>query len=249
MAPPFTKPHVEISPRRIRVLYGGKFIVDTRKARLVWEHPYYPIYYFLSSDVPSEFLDADTKQTTPEGTTVCDVVSGSLRAPGAATIFPESHSDKEIAGLTKITFSAVHAWFEEDEQIFVHPKDPYKRVDVVQSSRHVRVEVNGIEVANTHKPRFLYETSLPIRTYIPKTDCRLDLLVPSTLTTACPYKGTANYYNVLLSKDQKVENIVWWYRNPNLECAAINGFVAFYDEKVDVWIDGEKQERPSTKWS
>ncbi|THV07289.1 DUF427-domain-containing protein [Dendrothele bispora CBS 962.96] len=249
MAPPFTQPHVEDSPRRIRVLFGGRIIVDTRKAKLVWEHPYYPHYYFLSSEVPSKFLDDDSKQATPEGAITYDVTSGDSRASKAATVFPESYSDKALVGLTKITFSAMHAWFEEDEQIFVHPKDPYKRVDVLQSSRNVRVEVNGVEVANTNKPRFLYETSLPVRTYIPKTDCRLDLLVPSTLTTACPYKGVANYYNVQLDKDQTVENIVWWYRNPNLECAAINGFVAFYDEKVDVWIDGEKQERPATKWS
>ncbi|KAF5337939.1 hypothetical protein D9758_013085 [Tetrapyrgos nigripes] len=246
MAPPFTKPHVEDSPRRVRVLFGGKVIVDTRKAKLVWEHAWYPQYYFPGSEVSPEFLDSNTKQSKPEGTTIYDVVSGNARAQGAATVFPSSHSEPALAGLTKITFSAMNAWFEEDEQIFGHPKDPYKRVDVLQSSRHVRVEVNGVEVANTHKPRFLYETELPVRTYIPKTDCRLDLLVPSSLTTACPYKGVANYYNVQLDKDQTVENIVWWYRNPNLECAAINGFVAFYDEKVDVWIDGEKQERPKT---
>jgi uncharacterized protein (DUF427 family) len=123
--------------------------------------------------------------------------------------------------------------------------------------------VNGIEVANTRSPRLLYETSLPVRTYIPKTHCRMDLLVPSELKTACPYKvsdiffnlechiyriaqGVANYYNVKVSENTTVDNIVWWYRNPNLECAAINGYVAFYDEKVDVWVDDVKQTRPVT---
>lgn len=117
----------------------------------------------------------------------------------------QEHTGGDLAGLVSIKFDAVDAWFEEDEQIFVHPKDPYKvgtslflklwtlilalqRVDVLQSSRHVRVEVNGVEVANTTKPRLLFETFLPVRTYIPKTDCRVDLLRPSETTTACPYK-------------------------------------------------------------
>ncbi|KAF5337938.1 hypothetical protein D9758_013084 [Tetrapyrgos nigripes] len=215
-----------------------------------------------SSEVPPEFLDSSTKQSKSEGTAIYDIVPGNAaRAQGAATVFTSSHSEPALAGLTKLDFDAMHAWFEEDEQVYVHPKDPYKCADVLQSSRHVRIEVNGVEVANTHKPRFLYETTLPVRTYIPKTDCRLDLLVPTSFTTAYPYKvgtasyklvgivglmfyqGVANYYSVKLDKDQIVEN-VWWHRNPTVETAAIGGYIAFEDEKVDVWIDGEKQERP-----
>lgn len=134
---------------------------------------------------------------------------------------------------------------------------------MLQSSRHVRVVVNDVEVANTTKPRLLFETSLPVRTYIPKTDCRMDLLVPSDLTTQCPYKvrshhgraaltthpprpvqGVANYYSVKIPDGSLVRDIVWWYRTPQLECAEIRGYVAFYDEKVDVWVDGILQERP-----
>jgi uncharacterized protein (DUF427 family) len=131
--------------------------------------------------------------------------------------------------------------------------------------------VDGVEVANSHSPKLLYETGLPVRTYIPKTDCRLDLLVPSELTTACPYKasrmhtahapvltiimgryyfqGEAHYYHVQVSPEKRLENSVWFYRNPNLECAAINGLVAFYDEKLDVFVDGVKQMRPKSLWS
>ena len=114
------------------------------------------------------------------------------------------YSEGKLSGLFYIEFSAADAWFEEDEQIFVHPKDPYKvrltpmvylpmsyvsqRVDVLQTSRHIRVELNGVEVANTKRARLLFETSLRVRTYIPKTDCRLDLFLPSQLTTECPYK-------------------------------------------------------------
>ncbi|OBZ72580.1 hypothetical protein A0H81_07780 [Grifola frondosa] len=153
----------------------------------------------------------------------------------------------DLEGLVQLDFGSMDAWFEEDEEIFVHPKDPYKRVDVLHSSRHIRVEVQGVEVANTTKPRLLFETSLPVRTYIPKTDCRVDLLESSELTTQCPYKGIANYYSVKLPSGTLVQDIVWWYRTPQLECAEIKGCVAFYDEKVDVWVDGVLQARPGSK--
>ncbi|KAL0060173.1 hypothetical protein AAF712_013020 [Marasmius tenuissimus] len=242
MPPFFSLPHVEPCLKRVRALFGGTFIVDSRKAKLVWEHPRFPYIYFPKEEVPQKYL----KSRSGDKNTF-DVVVGSRKAEGAVKVF---EGDSKLSGLLKIEFWAMDGWFEEDEQIFVHPKDPYKRVDVLQSSRHVRVEVNGVEVANTHRPRFLYETGLPIRTYIPKTDCRLDLLVPSDLTTQCPYKGIANYYHVQTSPDKTpTKNIVWWYRNPSLECAAINGFAAFYDEKVDVWVDGEKQTRPQTHFA
>lgn len=135
-----------------------------------------------------------------------------------------------------------------------------QRVDVLQSSRHVRVEFNGQEIANTTKPRLLFETSLRTRTYIPMTDCRLDLLVPSKTTSECPYKvrasavvldrdslsmlqGVANYYTIRLPDGTKSEDSVWWYRTPQAECIEIKGFLAFYDEKLDVFVDGVLQKR------
>ncbi|KAH9949969.1 hypothetical protein B0H21DRAFT_786073 [Amylocystis lapponica] len=236
MAPPLTNVHVETTPKRIRVLFGGKYIVDTTNAKLVWLKPYYPTYFFEAANVPTDYLAAASRTSEYN---LFDVVVGDTRAKDAAKLY----LDGDLTGLVQLEFSAMHAWFEEDEQIFVHPKDPYKRVDVLQSSRHVRVEVNGVEVANTTKPRLLFETSLRVRTYIPKTDCKLELFVPSQLTTQCPYKGVANYYNVRLPTGDVAENIVWWYRTPQLECAEIKGFVAFYDEKVDVWVDGVRQAR------
>ncbi|KAF5376190.1 hypothetical protein D9757_009306 [Collybiopsis confluens] len=241
------KGHIETCLKRVHAHFGGAVIVDTRKAKLVWERKFYPQYYFPISDLPTKYLDDGSKQTTSEGLTMYDVVVGERRAKQALTVFGEAGGDR--AGLFKIVFGSMDSWYEEDERVFVHPKDPYKRVDVLQSSRHVRIEVHGVEVANTHKPRFLYETGLPVRTYILQTDCRLDLLVPSDNLSECPYKGVANYYHVQSAPDKKAENVVWWYRNPNLECAAINGLLAFYDERVDVWIDGEKQTRPKTHFA
>ncbi|KAE9386528.1 DUF427-domain-containing protein [Gymnopus androsaceus JB14] len=251
--PNFTKVHIEDCLKRVRTIFGGVFIVDTRKAKLVqvlyhlWEHKFYPQYYFPSSELPSKFLDEKSKQVLSEGPIKYDIVVGVKRAAEAVTVYGDSNGD--LAGLFKIGFASMDMWYEEDEQVFVHPKDPYKRVDVLQSSRHIRVEVHGVEVANTHKPRLLFETGLPVRTYIPPTDCKLELLVPSNLHTSCPYKGVANYYHVQTAPDKTAENVVWWYQNPNLECAAINGFLAFYDERVDVWVDGEKQLRPKTHFA
>ncbi|KAI0051217.1 DUF427-domain-containing protein [Auriscalpium vulgare] len=240
-------PHVgynEPSHKRVRVVFGGEFIVDTTRARLVWEHTYYPTYYFLHSDVPNKLLQASSSLPRPpeSGTEVCDLVHNGQRAPKAAIL----HRMGPLAGLVKIIFDKADAWFEEEEEIFVHPKDPYKRVDVLQSARRVRVELEGTLLADTLKPRLLFETGLPVRTYIPKTDVRLDLLVHSELTSACPYKGVAGYYDVKLPSGEKRDGLVWWYRNPTVECADIKGYVAFYDEKVDVFVDGVRVDRPST---
>ncbi|KAJ7158613.1 hypothetical protein C8R46DRAFT_1002267 [Mycena filopes] len=242
----FTEVRVEDSPKRIRVLFGGKYVVDTRKAKLVWEAgSYYPWYYFPQSEVAKEHIQLASEHADGDS---YDLVAGSKKAAGAVTVF-SSPNHEHRTGLVKIKFSVADAWFEEEEQIFIHPKDPYKRVDVLSSTRHIRVEIEGVEVANTRAPKLLFETNLHVRTYIPKTDCRLDLLVHSDLKTGCPYKAKASYYHVQVSPEKRVDNVVWWYRNPNLECAAINNLVCFYDEKVDVFVDGEKQPRPVSPWS
>ncbi|KAH9945365.1 uncharacterized protein BXZ73DRAFT_38877 [Epithele typhae] len=234
---PFALPHIEPSPRRVRVLFGGEYIVDTQEALLVWLKPYYPYYFFKVKDVQEKYL-VDAFQSQKHH--LYDIVVGNRRAEAAATIY----HDDELDGLIQLEFSEMDAWFEEDEQIYVHPKDPYKRVDVLHSSRRVRVEVNGVEVASTTRPRILYETSLPIRYYIPKTDCKLELLIPSSSSTECPYKGVASYYNIHLPSGESFEDLVWYYRTPQLECAEIKGCLAFYNEKVDIYVDDVLQPRP-----
>ncbi|KAF9001520.1 DUF427-domain-containing protein [Cyathus striatus] len=237
-------PHIEDCAKRIRVYVKGVCMVDSRKSKLVWQHQFYPVYFFPTIDLPQWYL-AVGKST--EDKVLYDLLIGGGGGSSGEGIMTH-YLTGELAGLFTIKFDAMDAWFEEDEQIYVHPKDPYKRIDVLQSSRHIRIEVNGVEVANTRAPRLLYETSLPVRAYIPKPDCRLDLLEPSDFKTKCPYKGEASYYHVHLTSGV-ASNVVWWYPETTLECAAIRGYVAFYDEKVDVWVDGEKQVRPTTLWS
>jgi len=141
------------------------------------------------------------------------------------------------------------AWFEEDDEVFVHPRDPYHRVDVLNSSRHVKVIVGGEVVAETTRPRLLFETGLPTRYYIPKLDVRLDLLTPTNTSTRCPYKGKASYWTVNLG-GKEFTDIVWGYPAPIPECPKIENLLCFYDEKVDaVYVDGELQPKPVTPWS
>ncbi len=140
------------------------------------------------------------------------------------------------------------AWYEEEEEVFVHARDPYKRVDVLPSSRHLRVEIAGETVAETRRPYLLFETSLPTRYYIPQEDARLDLLEPSDLKTPCPYKGIASYWSVKIG-DYVAENVVWSYRETISECPKIKDLLCFFNERADIYLDNELQARPQTPWS
>jgi uncharacterized protein (DUF427 family) len=142
----------------------------------------------------------------------------------------------------------MEAWFEEDEQVFTHPRSPYTRVDILDSSRHVQVEVAGVTVADSTRPRVLFETGLPPRFYLPKLDLRLDLLEPSDKVTHCPYKGQARYWSVRAGAAVHPD-LAWSYPTPLPESQRIAGLVTFYDEKVDVFLDGVRQDRPDSPFS
>ncbi|KAJ3507514.1 hypothetical protein NLJ89_g6265 [Agrocybe chaxingu] len=247
-------PHIEDCQKRIRAYVSGVAIAHRGVGlSTLYNIPlradgipdrYYPHYYFLREDLPVHWYlhlasSSDDDEVYHIGAGGMNDLLNSVKV----------HLTGPLKGLGAIRWNAMDAWFEEDEQIFIHPKDPYKRIDVLQSSRHVRIEVGGLEVADTRSPRLLFETSLPMRIYIPKTDCRMDLWEPSDLITGCPYKGEARYYNLVTSDGTRRDNLIWWYPNTTPECAAIRGYAAFFDEKVDVWIDGEKQQQPVTKWS
>ncbi|SEH00108.1 Uncharacterized conserved protein, DUF427 family [Nonomuraea solani] len=237
---------VERTAKRVRTYLGGRVVADTTAALLVWEVPYYPTYYFPLSDVDEAALKATgvTKHSPSRGDAVVyTVTSGTAEADGAALAYPESPLE-QIRGHVRFEWDAMDAWFEEDEEIFFHPRDPYTRVDILASSRHVRIEVDGVTVADSHGPRILFETGLPTRYYLPKTDVRLDLLEHTDTVTHCPYKGTAEYWAVNGKKD-----LAWSYRTPLPESEKVAGLVAFYDEKLDVYVDGELQERPKSKFA
>ena len=245
---------IERGSKRVRVYLAGSLVADTIRPVMVWEKPYYPSYYVPAEDVRMDLLSAtdDVAHSPSRGDAIVHDVAvpageGTTTAPASARVYRESPVD-ELVGLVAFRFGSFD-WFEEDEQIYVHPRDPYTRVDILQSSRRVEVLVDGVTIAASSSPRLLFETGLPTRYYLAKTDIRMDLLRPSELETACPYKGTASYYDVVLPDGTEHENLVWWYPAPVAESAAIAGYLAFYNEKVDIVVDGELQERPRTVFS
>ncbi|MGO8875575.1 MAG: DUF427 domain-containing protein [Acidimicrobiales bacterium] len=241
---------VEQGHKRVRTFLGGELVADTTRPLLVWEVPYYPAYYIPAEDVRTALLVASgkTEHSPSRGEAAFFTVTTSgAAAADAAWRYPDSPIE-ELRGAIRFDWEAMDAWFEEDEQVYVHPRDPHTRVDVLRSSRHVEVEIGGVTVADSVRPVLLFETGLPVRYYLPKTDVRLDLLLPSAATTRCPYKGTAEYYSVK-SEDTTYDDIVWWYRHPAHESAGIAGLVAFYNERVDIRLDGVLLERPATHFS
>ena len=241
---------IEDGHKRVRVFLDGQCVADSDSVSLVWEKPYYPVYYFPQDDVRMDLLTAsgEEKRSPSRGTaTLFNVKAGAKEAPDAAYAYPEPKIE-ELAGLVAFHWSAMDAWFEEDEEVFVHARDPYTRVDALPSSRHIEVKINGVTVADSTKPTLLFETGLPTRYYLPLTDVRMDLLRDSSTTTQCPYKGEANYYSVELD-GELIEDIVWYYKYPVEESSRIAGMVSFYNENVDIFVDGEPEARPKTKFS
>jgi uncharacterized protein (DUF427 family) len=217
---------------------------------LVWEVPYYPAYYFPLADVRTELLEPDGgvahSPSRGDGRTFT-VQAGGRLAPRAALRYEDSPIE-ELRELVRLDWHAMDAWFEEDEEVFTHPRDPYTRIDVLASSRHVRVEVDGTTVAESTSPRLLFETGLPVRYYLPKTHVRMDLLTPTGTVSHCPYKGQAEYWSVRTG-ERVHDDLAWSYRAPFPESQKIAGLITFYDEKTDVYVDGARQERPRTKFS
>jgi uncharacterized protein (DUF427 family) len=241
---------VEPAPKRVRIMLGGTVIADTTDAVYVWEGPSYPQYYIPLAHVAPGVLKEtrNTSRSPSRGTAQhYSVAGGDHVADDAAWCYTESPIEA-LRDRVRFDWWAMEAWFEEDEEVFVHPRDPYTRVDILRSSRTVRIEVAGVVVAETTHPTFLFETGLPRRTYIPKLDVRMDLLDPTPSASMCPYKGTARYWSVRAG-GQVFPDLAWSYDAPFRESAPIAGLVAFYDEKVDVLVDGELQPRPRTHFS
>jgi uncharacterized protein (DUF427 family) len=240
---------VERSRKWVRTYLGGRVVADSRRPLLVWEIPYYPSYYFPIEDVRADLVPtAETSHSPSRGDAeVYDVQAGAVTAKVAAWRYRTSPIE-EIRDAVRIDWGSMDEWLEEDEPVYTHPRDPYSRVDILASSRHVRVEVDGVVLADTTQPRILFETGLPPRYYIPISDLALERLVPSATVSHCPYKGSANYWSVDVNGQQH-DDFVWIYRSPLPESQKVAGLAAFYNERVDLYIDGELQDRPRTKFS
>jgi uncharacterized protein (DUF427 family) len=247
-----TRGRIRIEPgtKRIRAYLGGELVADTTRPLLVWEVPYYPTYYFPLADVRTEMLEPDGgvahSPSRGDGRT-STVRAGGRQAARAALRFHDSPVE-ELRDLIRLDWDSMDAWFEEDEEVFTHPRDPYTRVDILASSRHVRVEVDGVTIAESTSPRLLFETGLPVRYYLPKTHVRTELLTATATVSHCPYKGQAEWWSVRAGNGVHGD-LAWSYRTPLPESQNLAGLIAFYDEKVDIYVDGVRQARPSTKFA
>jgi uncharacterized protein (DUF427 family) len=238
---------VEPAPRRVRGYVDGVLVFDTVAARYVWEVPYYPQYYVPVKDVRTQHLvDENHPRRLQFGTSASHALHvNGVTVAGAVRVFGDD-AVPGLEGTARFAWDAVE-WFEEDERIVGgHPRNPYARVDALRSHRHVRVEVDGVVLADTHAPVLLFETGLPTRYYIDRTDVAFEHLIASDTETACPYKGVTSGYWSARVGDTVHADVAWTYQYPDRSVAVVAGMVAFYNEQVDIVVDGTPLPRPRT---
>ena len=271
LAAGFGQLRYEPTAKRIRATLGDVTVLDSTRAVLVWEpRRIVPSYAVPASDIRGELVPAggaaaavtdDTGFRMPDVSSrpvldpsipftvhtaegqVVDLRACGQSRPGAGFRV----ADPDLAGYVVLDFKALDAWFEEDEPNVAHPRDPFHRIDVLPSSRHVRLELDGQVLAESSRPALLFETMLPTRYYLPREDISAEL-VPSSTRTYCAYKGQASYWSAALGGRQ-LPDIAWTYPAPLHDAARVRGLVAFFTERIDVILDGERLERPLTPWS
>jgi len=271
MASGFGQLRHEPTAKRIQAVLGGDTVVDSTQAVLVWEpRRIVPSYAVPVEDVRGELVPAGAGAASPGddvGVALADVTALRVLDPrvpftvhSAAGEMVDVHAagqrragagfrpaDPDLAGLVVLDFAAFDAWYEEDEQNVAHPRDPFHRIDVLPSSRQVRLELDGQVLAVSSRPVLLFETMLPTRYYLPRADVTAEL-VPSSTRTWCAYKGQASYYSAQVG-DRLVPDIAWSYPDPQHDAARVRDLIAFFDERIDVTLDGQRRARPVTPWS
>jgi uncharacterized protein (DUF427 family) len=245
----------EPTEKHLRISLDGEAVADTVDGLLVWEpRRLVPTYAVPESDVVARLESAGRIDDLPDASVLIptnpfavhscpgemvDVIAGAARAASAAF----RPNDPDLNGYLTFDFSAFE-WHEEDESIVAHPHDPFKRIDILASTRHVRIESDGRLLAESSRPLLLFETGLPVRFYLPRADVVVDL-EPTDTVSYCAYKGRASY----LSVPGGPADIAWTYPQPLREAEPVRDYVAFFNERVDVIVDGQRRERPVTHWS
>lgn len=236
----------EPSRRWIRVRHHEETIADSTNTLLVWEGGHRLNYYFPAEAVRTDLLQA-TGRNGGDRIYYHVNVNGETVENGAYRRTDPALED-EVKERIAFRWDKMDHIFEEEEEVFLHPRDPYIRVDVIPSSRHVRIEIEGVTVAESQRPYLLYETHLPTRYYLPPEDVNMNYLEATDSHTICPYKGTASYWSVKVG-DNRYKDLVWSYPEPIAEAPKLAGLLSFYNEKVDIYVDGELEEKPKTGWS
>ena len=243
----------EDSRRRVRVIFGGVAVADSTRVMLLHEFGHLPVFYFPFEDVRWDVMEA-TEHTTRSplkgDASYWTIRVGDRTAENAAWSYLNPlPGGPQVKDYIAFYWNKMDAWYEEDEQVFAHARDPYKRVDILPSSRHVRVVLGGVTVADTQQSRLLIETGLPTRYYIPQQDVRMELLKPTESASRCPYKGKASYWSAQIG-DKIFKDIIWSYSDPLPACSPIANLLSFYNERVDaIYVDDEPIPVPKTPWS
>jgi uncharacterized protein (DUF427 family) len=242
----------EDSPRRIRGMFAGETVVDSRRVKLLHEYAHLPLYYFPREDVRFDLLEPTDHHTHcpyKGDASYWSIRAGDQVAENAVWGYPEPLDDAPpLSDYVAFYWGKLDAWYEEDEEAIVHARDPYHRVDALPTSRHVVVRLDGEVVAESTRPTVIYETGLPPRWYLPAEDVRTELLEPSEKRTGCAYKGFASYWSLRVG-DAFEEDVVWTYREPRRGMEPITDLLAFFNERVDLEVDGVLLSRPETQWS
>jgi len=260
----------EPTAKRVRAALGEHAAVDSRRAMLVWEpRRVVPSYAVPEADIRTDIVgitaESDQASLDSIGLRMPQLSERPILDPsvpfaahtadgeqvgiqvGDCTAEGFRLADSDLAGYVVLDFAGFDAWYDEDEQIVGHPRDPFHRIDVLPSSRHVRLELDGQMLAESARPRVLFETMLPPRYYLPREDVRAKLR-PSSTQSYCAYKGEAAYWSPVLG-GEVVDDLAWSYQAPLHDAADVGGLVAFFDERVDLILDGVPQDRPLTPWS
>jgi len=250
--PPGRALYLEPTPKRIRVEVGGEVIADSRRAMLLHEGGQMPIYYFPPEDVSAECLEPSDRQThCPKkgDASYYTIQAGGEVVDAGAWYYPDPlPGTPPIKDLIAFYWNRMGRWLEEGEEVTVHPRDPYHRIDVLSTDRHIRISLDGELLAETTRATALFESNLPTRWYLPREDVRAEL-EPSDTITHCPYKGAAGYHSVRRSDGELGKDLIWYYDEPLPEARRIQGLLCFFNEKVDIELDGELQRRPASPWS
>jgi uncharacterized protein (DUF427 family) len=243
--------YLEPSPKRIRVEVGGEIVADSIHAMMLHESGQQPIYYFPADDVRADLIEPSDRHThCPKkgDASYYTIRVGDHVVESGAWYYPEPiEGAPPIKDLIAFYFNRMDRWFEEGEEIVAHPRDPYHRIDVLRSDRHIRVSLDGERLADSHRALALFESNLPTRWYLPREDVVAEL-GPSDTITRCPYKGNASYHSVRLSAGETATDLIWTYAEPLPEVGRITGLLCFFNEKVDIELDGELQQRPESPW-
>jgi uncharacterized protein (DUF427 family) len=247
--------------KRIRGFVGDEAAVDSTRARLVWE----PRRVVASYAVPLEDVAGELEPAAdgaPEAVRVPELAGRPVydpsvpfavhTAPGSAlrlrvgdrSIAAFRPDDEALRDVVVLDFDGFDAWYEEDEPNLAHPRDPFHRIDVLRSSRHIRIEFDGRLLAESDRPTLLFETLLPTRFYLPRQDVTAPLADSNTISF-CAYKGRASYYSL----PDGPADVAWSYHDPLQDAGPVRGLICFFDERVDVTLDDVRRERPVTPWS